>query len=229
MGLPGGPDVIGFSFRVPQKPKGGWFADEKERILMGMRDALEVASTGLKDELRSRTEGAGLGSRMAKTWQARVYPDAKRLRNGTVLAYRPSSVNFNTAEEIILAQAKGATIRAKNVTYMAVPVKSVQDAHRGTGAANQMRQGYARGSVNAGRFASLTPASYAARHGTTFRVVMNKGNSKVKGVLIDNKDDKVKFLLMPRVVLSRNKFRYNDLFRKWQSRLPGLIREKTRL
>lgn len=93
-------------------------------------DAMKEARDGLKDEMRDQVFGAGLGRRLAYTWQGEVYPKA-----GTSL--EPSAYVFSKAPRILSLFATGAVIRPVNGSrYLWIPTDRVP---RRRGRGNQTR------------------------------------------------------------------------------------------
>ncbi|WP_010184775.1 DUF6441 family protein [Sphingomonas sp. PAMC 26605] len=81
--------------------------------------AMREGTAGLKDELREQVRGAGLGARLATTWQANNYP-------ATGESIEPAGYVFSRAPTIISAYAEGATIvPLAGHRYLAIPTKNV--------------------------------------------------------------------------------------------------------
>ena len=72
------------------------------------------ATVGLQAELRAQVTSAGLGSRLARAWRSRVYPES-----GTSLT--AAGVVWTKAPRIIGAFAQTTTIRSKRGLYLAIP------------------------------------------------------------------------------------------------------------
>jgi len=85
---------------------------ERDAATRGVRVGVEKATNSLKSRLRSRVQQAGLGSRLAKTWQSKFYPDEGLNAAGLV---------FSKAEQIIQAHTQGTVIRARNGRFLAIP------------------------------------------------------------------------------------------------------------
>ena len=49
-------------------------ARERGGLADRLRAGVTEASTGLKQELRGQVTGAGMGERLARTWQDKIYP-----------------------------------------------------------------------------------------------------------------------------------------------------------
>lgn len=95
--------------------------------------AAMVSATGvLKGELRDQVERAGLGRRLAATWQGSVYPE-----NADSL--EPSGFVWSKAPNILAAYAQGATIvPVAGHRFLAIPSRHVPFA-RGRGRGNKRR------------------------------------------------------------------------------------------
>lgn len=80
--------------------------------------AAAVATTAedTKADLRRQTLAGGLGQKLANAWRSRFYPN-----NGTNAA----AVIHTRAPTIMGAFATGATIRARNAVYLAIPTAAV--------------------------------------------------------------------------------------------------------
>jgi hypothetical protein len=48
--------------------------DQRDAAERAVTEGVREITTRIKDELRSQVVGAGLGNKLAKTWQAKVYP-----------------------------------------------------------------------------------------------------------------------------------------------------------
>src|ERR1700694_881128 len=81
--------------------------------------AMRTATQATKDELREQVSGAGLGTRLAKTWQANVYPNSSSSLN-------PAGYIYSKAPDIVDAFVRGATIVPVNGgRYLAIPTNNV--------------------------------------------------------------------------------------------------------
>lgn len=206
------------------KKKIAYFADEKTAILTNIKRAIEKTVDGAKNELVETVKSRGLGSRLANTWKRRVYPEVMSISGrAESLSYTPKGVVYTVANEIMMTQSEGATIRPSTKRFLAVPTKDVQMKQRGTSAGTQTRAGVS--GPNAGRFAKgITPKIWAEKNGTTLRTVWLKNKGKIKGLLISNADNEVKFLLLSQVTLSKHKFNVKNIFKSWAAKFPQIVR-----
>lgn len=86
--------------------------------------AMRECSEGMKRDLRSDVERAGLGRRVANTWRNAVYPD-----KGKVSANAAASV-YSRAPHIIAAYDQATTIRSRNGQWLAIPTDNVPPGSR---------------------------------------------------------------------------------------------------
>ncbi len=92
------------------------------KFLKQQQDAAEAAVTGgvseitthIKDDLRQQVTGAGLGSKLAKSWQAKIYPKGKKSLDA-------AGWIFSKAPKIIRAFNDGVVIRSKDGWWLAIP------------------------------------------------------------------------------------------------------------
>lgn len=89
-------------------------AQESADIAIAVTAGVQKASDGAKEDLRGQVRGAGLGDRMAKTWQNKVYPKGRKSRGAAGLVY-------SKAPTIIRAFDEGAVIRSKDGFWLAIP------------------------------------------------------------------------------------------------------------
>ncbi|WP_027443907.1 DUF6441 family protein [Erythrobacter cryptus] len=119
-------------------------AEELAAAEQAVSGAVTEATTGLKGELRAQVTGAGLGTRLSRTWRSQVWPSAEASLGAAGLVW-------TKAPAIIRGHAEGALIRARGGTFLAIP----------TEAALSMRAGGRR----------LTPQLWEQRMGTPLRLV----------------------------------------------------------
>src|ERR671918_2696849 len=75
----------------------------------------KAAGQGLKTELRRQVASAGLGQRLANSWQDRHYPNQR---------LDAASPVYTKAPQIIRAFDEGAVIRSKRGRFLAIPTES---------------------------------------------------------------------------------------------------------
>lgn len=88
-------------------------------IAKAASSAMDQVSTGLKTELRAQIAGAGMGARLANTWQGRRYPVSKPSVDSAAYV-------FSKAPEIVDAFDRAPVIRTVNGRrYLAIPTPNV--------------------------------------------------------------------------------------------------------
>lgn len=91
--------------------------EAKGNLAAAMVEAMTAAGTGLKEELRDQVEAAGMGPRLAKTWQLKIYPQGRD-------SLEPAASAFSKAPHVIDAFARGATIVPRSGRrFLAVPTE----------------------------------------------------------------------------------------------------------
>lgn len=118
--------------------------------------AVTAETTSLKNALREDIKRAGLGERLSKTWQSKVYPE------GGKVSMDASGFIYSKAAHIIGAYDKGAVIRARNARYMAVPLPEAQKF-------------FAFG----GRRRRITPEMFEKKFGYKLRFVKRPGKNPI--------------------------------------------------
>lgn len=106
-------------FRVAEDFKK--FNYKLERATTG---GIAEAAASLKSELRDQVKAAGLGERLAKTWQDAVYPSG-----GKVSKNAAASI-YSRAPHIIAAYDNSVVIRAKGGRWLAIPTDNVPPGSR---------------------------------------------------------------------------------------------------
>ncbi|MBM3928821.1 MAG: hypothetical protein FJ335_10235 [Sphingomonadales bacterium] len=104
-----------------------------EALPRDAKAAMATATGVLKGELRDQVERAGLGRRLATTWQGQVYPE-----NADSL--EPSGYVWSKAPNILAAYAQGATIvPVSGQRFLAIPTKNVPLGRRKRGMGSSRR------------------------------------------------------------------------------------------
>ena len=91
-------------------------ADRLQALGQSVAAAVATTAEDAKADLRRQTLASGLGQKLANTWRSRFYPNS-----GTNAA----AVIHTRAPTIMAAFATGATIRARNALYLAIPTAAV--------------------------------------------------------------------------------------------------------
>jgi hypothetical protein len=106
------------------------------RIARGARTAAEKQAARAKLALRGDVRSAGLGDRLANTWQVNVFP-----KSASVHTHSPAVFVKNTAPEIVTAHAEGVTIRRHDGVWLAIPTENVPRVARSGNQAATGRRG----------------------------------------------------------------------------------------
>lgn len=194
-----------------------------KKLSRGVKAGVTRGTIGLKTALRGQVEAAGLGPKLAKTWQSRVYPrgDSKDA----------AGIVYSKAPQIIAGFDKGALITVKGKgKYLAIPTENVPPGSRGR---------------------RLTPSNWPAgrlgeldfvpgRHGTAFMVAhvvssyADGGMGSFKGFKKATRgrvkkgrqvETVVMFILVPAVKLKKL-LNVKGEADKWLSELSRLISEE---
>ena len=91
------------------------FGEAIDVLSIAVTDAVNRASTGLRDELRRQVERAGLGPAVAKAWQQKLYP-SRRASMGA------SGWVYSKARRIHAAFDNPRTISAFGGRYLVIPL-----------------------------------------------------------------------------------------------------------
>lgn len=82
--------------------------------------AVSAETGALKNDLRDDVRRVGLGDRLSKTWQSKVYPE------GGKSSMDAAGLVYSKAAHIINAYDSGVVIRARKSKYLAVPLPAAQ-------------------------------------------------------------------------------------------------------
>lgn len=196
------------------------FVDEADRAGTA---AIDDVTVGMKGDFRAQVERAGLGSRLANTWQGRRYPQGRDSLDAAAFVW-------SKAPKIVGAFTQTTVIRSKDGFYLAIPTAAA--GARGLGAT--------------GKSARITPGGWERRTGLRLRFVYrrngpsllvadNAGLSK-KGlarsairrkegaeyVRVQGRVTVVIFILVPQVTL-RKRLDIDSVAQKWADKLPDLL------
>lgn len=186
-----------------------------------VKAAMGQASTGLKEEWRGRIVSAGLGTRLSKAIQSRVYPVGEPSLNATGFVWvKPN------APRILESLQYGGLIRSGRGLYLAIPTEA---AGRGGFRAHDAR----------GKFVSFTPAQWERKTGRKLRFVF-RPNKPALLVADDSRLDKrgravasrsktgrgamtVPIFILVRQVQMPKKVELDSAIGQWAGRVPDLI------
>lgn len=90
---------------------------ETEAGERAVQRAITAAGKGLQRDWRKQVEGAGLGTRLARTIRSEAYPKGRNSINAAALVW-------TRAPSIVEAFDRGALIRSKDGFYLAIPTEA---------------------------------------------------------------------------------------------------------
>ena len=90
-------------------------AQELKDATAGAREGMKEGTNLLKTRLRSQIQRAGLGPKLAKTWQGRFYDNDRGLNVAGFV--------YSKAQRLVGAFSEGTTIRAKSGRLLAIPTE----------------------------------------------------------------------------------------------------------
>lgn len=178
---------------------------------------IKASGEGLMGDWRGQVERAGLGSRLAKTVRAQIYP-----KRGT--SQSAATYVWSRAPRIIDAFERGATIRSDKGFYLAIPTEEA--GVRGVGRARVTPRGWEQRTGITLRFVFRT-SQYSllvaddARINTRGRAVMNRRKRRRDGILTGAMTVPI-FILVPQVRL-RKRLDVAGAADRWSRRAPDLI------
>lgn len=141
------------------------------------RAAAEVIKMQVRGHINQNTRGRK--TRLPNTFKADVYPDQRGRSSAN-----PTVLSYTTAPEILFTLDEGATVRARNGEYLAIPTRAVR--RQATG------------------FRKPTPTNWnrlpGNRNSTLVLTQRKRGN---RLILIDAKTKKLQFTLVRRARIPR--------------------------
>lgn len=197
---------------------------EIRQIEKAVTGGIKEAGDGLKGSLRRQVIAAGLGSRLARTWRNRVYPNK---------GHDAATLVWSKAPEIIRTFDEGAVIRSKSGLWLAIPTPAAPK--RGVGGKR----------INPGNFPEhrFGPLRFVYRRGRPSLLVVDgvrvnksgrvgrraKGGAFTKtGRMKQGITTVVMFIMVPQVRLKKRL----DVMReakRWERLVPELINKQMRL
>ena len=191
---------------------------ETKRIERGVAAGIKEAGVGLKGDLRKQVVAAGLGSRLARTWRSRAYPNK---------GHDAATLVWSKAPQIIRTFDEGAVIRSKSGLWLAIPTPAAPK--RGVGGKR----------INPGNFPEhrFGPLRFVYRRGRPSLLVVDsvrinnsgrvgrraKGGAFTKtGRMKQGITTVVMFIMVPQVKLKKRL----DVVREaklWERKVLGLI------
>lgn len=189
---------------------------ETEAGERAVQRAITAAGKGLQRDWRNQVEGAGLGSRLARTIRSEAYPKGRNSINAAALVW-------TRAPSIVEAFDQGALIRSKDGFYLAIPTEAA--GARGLGNKRitpghwEQRTGMRLRFVYRAR-ASLLVAD-DARLNTRGLATLNRRRARKDGTRTGSMTVPI-FILVPQVRLAKRLDLARDAER-WAGRLPQMI------
>ena len=192
---------------------------EVRRIERAVPVGVKEAGSGLKGELRKQVIGAGLGTRLARTWRDRHYPNR---------GHDAASLVWSKAPQIIRTFDEGTTIRSKDGFWLAIPTPSAPK--RGVGGKRINPSNFPEHRFGPLRFVyrqrgpSLLVVDAVRVNAGTGRVGRRaKGGAYTKtGRMKAGMATVVMFLLVPQVKMPK-RLDVKRAAERWAGRLPELV------
>ena len=177
---------------------------EMRGIEKAVAAGVKEAGDGLKGSLRKQVVSAGLGTRLAKAWRSRAYPNKD---------HDAASLVWTKAPQIIRTFDEGTVIRSKSGFWLAIPTPAAPK--RGVGGKR------------------ISPSNFPEhRFGPLRFVYRARGPSLLvaDGVRVSAKTGRMKagiatavmFLLVPQVRMPK-RLDVRRAAERWSRRLPSLI------
>lgn len=171
----------------------------------------------IKNDLRGQVTGAGLGNKLAKSWQAKLYPKGQK-------SISAAGWVFSKAPKLIRAFNEGALIKSKDGFFLAIPTEAAPK--RGVGGKRinpsnfpEHSLGRLRFVYRPGKISLLVVDSLRASTGKRggFRKASESALKSGRGLTTV-----VMFLLVPQVKLKK-RLDYQSVVNRWEGQLPQTI------
>jgi len=171
----------------------------------------------IKDELRGQVTGAGLGNRLAKSWQSQLYPKGKK-------SIDAAGWIFSKAPKLIRAFNEGALIKSKDGFFLAIPTEAAP--RRGVGGKRISPSNFPEHSLGRLRFV-YRPGKISLLVVDGLRAGTGKRGGFRKASATALKSGRglttvVMFLLVPQVKLKK-RLDYKAVVNHWAPQLPQTI------
>jgi hypothetical protein len=174
-----------------------FMVDQKLGAETAVTKGVTEIATSIKEDLRKQVINAGLGNKLAKSWQAKIYPTRQ-------VSISAAGVVSSKAPKIISAFNDGALIKSSKGIFLAIPTEHAP------------KRGIGNKRINPSNFPEH-------RFGKLRFVYINSSislliaNSKRKG-----KTPKVMFILVPQAQIKK-RFDYMTVVNKWIPELPSAV------
>jgi len=184
----------------------------EDAVTAGMRQAAD----GLKADLRRQVTEAGMGQRLANTWQAELYPKGRN-------SIKAAGFVFTKAPTIIRAFDQGAVIKSKHGFWLAIPTPAAGTGARGKrmtpGLWEQMHGSRLRFIYRRGAPSLLVAENMRARTGKRGGFAKGSASALRSG---RGMTSVVMFILVPQVSLKK-RLDVDGAAERWASALPEMI------
>lgn len=151
-----------------------YMRDEELKAENAVTSGVTEITMDIKNDLRAQVIKAGLGNKLAKTWQAKVYPKGQK-------SLSAAGVITSKATKIIRAFDEGAVIRSSKGLFLAIPTENAPKKEN-----NDKR---------------ICPSNFPARLGQLRFVYVRNGLSML--VVDKRRVTKIMFFLVPQVNLKK--------------------------
>jgi hypothetical protein len=171
----------------------------------------------IKNDLRGQVTGAGLGNKLAKSWQAKLYPKGQK-------SISAAGWVFSKAPKLIRAFNEGTLIKSKSGFFLAIPTEAAPK--RGVGGKRITPSNFPEHSLGRlrfvyrpGKISLLVVDSLRASAGKRggFRKASDSALKSGRGITTV-----VMFLLVPQVRLKK-RLDYQSVVNRWEAQLPQTI------
>jgi hypothetical protein len=181
----------------------------------------EITNT-IKNELRAQVQSAGLGARLAKSWQSNIYPKGRK-------SIEAAGWIFSKAPKIIRAFDDGVLIKSKDGFFLAIPTENAPK--RGVGgkritpsnfpehSLGRLRFVYRRGAVSLLVVDNLRAGTgqSSSKRGGGFRRASDTALRSGRGLTTV-----VMFLLIPQAQLKK-RLDYKRVVARWEPQISQAI------
>lgn len=171
----------------------------------------------IKSDLRDQVTSAGLGSRLAKSWQAKIYPKGQK-------SIAAAGWVFSKAPKLIRAFTEGAVIKSKDGWFLAIPTEAAPKRGIGGKRINpsnfpEHSLGRLRFVYRPGKISLLVVDNLRASTGKRggFRKASDSALKSGRGITTV-----VMFLLVPQVRIKK-RLDYKSVVNRWEPQLAQAI------
>lgn len=190
---------------------------QKEAAEAAVTAAVSEITNNIKNDLREQVQSAGLGPRLAKSWQAKLYPKGQK-------SIEAAGWVFSKAPKIIRAFDEGVLIRSPNGFFLAIPTENAPK--RGVGGKRITPSNFPEHSLGRLRFV-YRPGKISLLVVDNLRAGTGKRGGFRKASATALKTGRglttvVMFFLVPQVML-RKRLDYKRVVLRWEPQLPQAI------